>query len=43
MQIQTPAVLQRGGGGRGGGWGGMGRVLDMLHYFKTILPSVENL
>ena len=40
MQIQTPTVLQ--GGGGGGGWSPTW-VLDMLHYLKTILPSVESL
>ena len=41
-QIHTPSVVQ-------GGWGGgewmepLSGVFDMLQYFETILPLVENL
>ena len=39
-KFKPPPCYKVGGGG--GGWTSP-RVLDMLHYFKTILPSVENL
>ena len=39
-QIHTPTVVQGGGGGVDGTPPG---VFDMLQYFETILPPVENL
>ena len=40
-EIHTPSVVQ---GGGGGGWmEPLPGVFDMLQYFETMLPLVENL
>ena len=41
MQIHTPTMVQRGGGG--GLMEPLPRGFDMLQYFEVILPSVESL
>ena len=43
-QINTPAVVQPGGGGEGRGWiEPLPGVFDMLQYFETSFPLVESL